>query len=98
MAAYVVSGPLVIAKKESGGDLHLYEGAVVPSYMDAEWVKRHLALGLIAKGDPSAAVEDDGRPKANGSLEAWQDYAKANGKTDADLDGLGRDDVRDLFA
>lgn len=98
MAAYRVTGPLVIAKKEDGGDLHLYEGAVVGGQSD-DWVKRHLALGLIEKTDAPEPVapEEDEKPAGNASLEAWQDYAKANGHTDTDLDGLSRDDIRALF-
>lgn len=99
MAAYQVTGPLVIAKKEDGGDLHLYEGAIVGGQSD-DWVKRHLALGLICKSDAPEPVEPegDGKPAGNASLEAWQDYAKTQGHTDDDLDGLSRDDIRALFA
>lgn len=36
-------------------------------------------------------------PAGNASLEAWQEYARSQGLSDADLEGKGRDDLRDQF-
>ena len=33
-------------------------------------------------------------PAGNASLEAWQDFARAKGFTEDDLDGKSRDDLR----
>lgn len=37
-------------------------------------------------------------PAGNASLEEWQAYAKASGATDADLEGKGRNDLRDQYS
>lgn len=42
--------------------------------------------------------EGDLAPRGNASLEAWQEYAKSKGATDEDLDGMTRDEIRDLYA
>jgi hypothetical protein len=49
MAAHVVTSPLVIAKKEDGSDLYLYEGSELPDFVKADDVKRLVALGLVDK-------------------------------------------------
>lgn len=36
-------------------------------------------------------------PAGNASLEAWQEYARSQGLTDADLEGKSRDDLRAQF-
>lgn len=50
----------------------------------------------VTPDDPATPVVEV--PGGNASLVAWQDYARANGATDADLDGLGRDEVRERYA
>lgn len=37
-------------------------------------------------------------PAGNASLEDWQRYARTQGATDVDLDGVGRDDLRARYA
>ena len=37
-------------------------------------------------------------PAGNASLEAWQEYARSRGLSDADLVGKSRDDLRGQFA
>ena len=44
---------------------------------------------------------DDGaaqKPAGNATEDAWREYALANGKSEDDLKGLGRNEIRDLFA
>lgn len=50
--------------------------------------------------DPEEAHEDASpeKPAGNASLEAWREFALASGRTEADLEGLNRDGIRDLFA
>lgn len=43
-------------------------------------------------------TEPDDKPAGNASIEAWQDYALAQGKSADDLEGLTRNQIRDLFA
>ena len=47
-----------------------------------------------ADGDKSTSVE---KPTKSGTKADWTAYALANGKTEADLDGLKRDDIAALF-
>lgn len=49
MADHIVTAALVITKKEDGSDLYLYEGAVVPSFVSADELKRLAAEGFIDK-------------------------------------------------
>lgn len=42
-------------------------------------------------------VDADEAPKANSSLKVWQDYARSQGVSDAELEGVSRDDLRARF-
>lgn len=61
-------------------------------------------LSLEVEGEPGEEHEDanpDAVPEAppgNGSREAWADYALASGKTEEEVTGLTRDEIRALFA
>lgn len=49
--------------------------------------------------EPEPAVEAGGeKPAGNASEAEWRAYALANGKSEADLADLGRNEIRDLFA
>ena len=37
------------------------------------------------------------QPAGNASLEDWQDYARSQGASDEDLDGVSRNDLRDAY-
>jgi hypothetical protein len=52
--------------------------------------------GTDDTADESEAVT--GAPAGNASTEEWRDYALGNGFSEGDLEGLGRDAIRDLFA
>ena len=39
----------------------------------------------------------DGQPAGNASRDEWEAYALTHGATADDLDGLGRDAIRDLY-
>lgn len=43
-------------------------------------------------------AEGEGVPKGNASLEEWQKYARAQGKSAEDIEGKTRDELRALFA
>ncbi|MBE0009588.1 MULTISPECIES: hypothetical protein [unclassified Arthrobacter] len=48
--------------------------------------------------ETSAPIEEtDAKPAGNASVEAWHDYALRNGHTEAELDGLKRDDIKTLI-
>ena len=52
---YVVTGALVISKRENGSDLYLYEGAELPERTDKDEIKRLVDLGLVEDANPKAA-------------------------------------------
>lgn len=41
--------------------------------------------------------EGDGEPAGNASKEEWVEYAKSKGASDEDLEGLGRNEIRDQY-
>lgn len=63
--SYVITGPLVITKKEDGSDLYLYEGSQIPDHVSDDECKRLVSLGLAEKSDgrkssgKAAAAESD---------------------------------------
>ena len=59
--------------------------------------------GAAEPGEPDGAVDDNAadeakKPAGNATEDAWREYALANGKSEDDLKGLGRNEIRDLFA
>jgi len=100
---YIASKPLVITKREDGSDLYLYHGSPVPGHVKGEELQRLLDGEFIAEDDATEAPADvppamEEKPAGNASLKAWQSYAKSQGTSEEDLDGLSRDDVRSLFS
>lgn len=57
--AHIVTGPLVITKKEDGSDLYLYENSVLPDFISNDEVKRLTELGLIDKVTATEAKKSD---------------------------------------
>lgn len=53
--------------------------------------------GLITSEARNPGSTDATKPKKSASTDDWTAYALANGKTEADLDGLKRDDIAALF-
>ena len=54
----------------------------------------------VAKANKSAAEGDGGQltePAPNAQKKTWVAYAKAQGASDDDLKGLGRDEIRDRY-
>lgn len=49
--SYVVTGPLVITKKEDGSDLYVYKDGVLPDYVTEDEAKRLVSLDLVEKVD-----------------------------------------------
>jgi len=55
----------------------------------------HVANGVVPQSAVAKAQLDE--PAGNATLEAWQAYARSKGATDADLDGVSRDDLRTTY-
>jgi hypothetical protein len=74
-------------------------GATVDVHPDD--VERFDRLNVVAaptpEPEPLVASADVTEPAGNASLAAWQDYARTQGATDADLDGKTRDELRDKY-
>lgn len=60
---------------------------------DVEKASAPVPADETAPVDPAAPVA----PAGNASKEDWHAYALANGKTSADLEGLGQREIRALF-
>lgn len=88
----IVKAPLVIAKAPNGSDVYVYQGSPLPEDLAKGEVER-----LADYLEPDAAPEGDGTPAGNASLEEWQEFARTQGATDADLDGKSRNDLRDQY-
>ena len=56
------------------------------------WSKKGGSSARTAPAPPA-----DEKPAGNASLEDWQAYATSKGMTEEELDGLTRDDLRDLY-
>jgi hypothetical protein len=111
MAGYTVTAPLVTARTENGRIVYLYFGDVVPSGLAQDSVDHLRDLGFIKGGSepaatilPAPAVDEVAAPVAqlekpagNAGLDEWTVYARSQGATDDDLEGLSRNDVRDLY-
>lgn len=73
----------------------VFSAGDTPDEEFAEQITNPNAWNDKAEEGGSAEVE---RPSGNAALEEWQTYAKSQGASDADLDGLSRNEVRDLYA
>ena len=47
--------------------------------------------------DPEPQGDESGQPAGNASLQTWRDWAQSKGATDADLEGLSRNEIRDQY-
>lgn len=79
--------------KDSVGD-HAFEPEDIPAEV-APNGSRDAAQASGAA--PQGSGEEVEAPAGNASLEAWQEYARSKGASDDDLDGKGRDDLRDAY-
>jgi hypothetical protein len=108
MAAQLkVIAPLVVLHGLDERHHYLYSGAVVvPEAYDRDQIKSLIEEGQLgSEGERVAALADEppheekpDAPSGNASLEAWQDYAKSQGASDDDLEGLSRNDLRDKYS
>jgi hypothetical protein len=95
-----------------GRIISLYFGDLVPEGISKESLAHLKSLGFVADDEAPVLtiIEQDGadvappvvggdvpKPAGNAGLEEWTAYARSQGATDADLDGLSRNDVRDLY-
>lgn len=93
----IVKAPLVIAKAPNGSDVYVYQGSPLPEGLAKGEVERladYLESDAAPEGDGAAGSE---QPAGNASLEEWQEFARTQGATDADLDGKSRNDLRDQY-
>lgn len=90
----------------------LYQGTLVPGSATPEEIEHNLSVGLIAplevvpegpgappdpddpSNGPAGQVEE---PARNASTDEWRAYALAAGASEADIDGLKRDELVDKY-
>lgn len=94
----IVKAPLVIAKRVDGSDVYVYAGSPLPDGLakgEAERLADYLESGDAASTDGGGSDSD--QPAGNASLEEWQEFARTQGATDADLEDKSRNDLRDQY-
>jgi hypothetical protein len=106
------SAAMGTAYTRQGRIISLYFGDIVPEHISDESLTHLKSLGFVADDDAPVLTEieqpevtaaapvvggDVPRPAGNAGLDEWALYARTQGATDADLDGLSRNDVRDLY-
>lgn len=104
-------GDFLVPTKAGEADPHGPE-VIAPEIHASEGV-RPVKGGEVHVDDPDAQdaaetehtskVQDEGAevsavPAGNASRETWEEYALANGRSAEDLEGLSRNEIRDLFA
>lgn len=87
--AYRVKAPLA-TYRVAGQLLYGYEGAVLPDGVDRAEVEHLLDAGLI---EEVGSDEQDGPPAKSASKGDWESFARSQGATDVDLEGMTKDDL-----
>ncbi len=89
---YVVTAPLIQARKGDGSFVHIYEGGLLPDDQDPAQLEQLLAAAMVVESGGT-----DGPPSGNASADEWRAYALAHGHTEEELADLRRNDIRALF-
>jgi hypothetical protein len=99
--AYVVTAPLVVAKRADGGFVHLYKGVPLPDDTDSDQLQQLLDAEMVAAAEPGEEAEEPGsqKPHGNANRDTWAEYARTQGASEdevkpQDEGGLSRDDLR----
>lgn len=82
-----LTGGTVVQNPQTLEPVFLAAGSDLP-----EW-----AEGLVGDHLLDQPAKQDGQPAGNASLEDWQEFARSEGATDADLDGMNRNALRDQY-
>lgn len=99
----VVPGPVGSFEKDADGTTVVVSDTDAQERRETEFAERVLVgdepapdvlVDMGRNAEPAAADEV---PAGNASTEAWRDYARTQGATDEDLDGKGRDELRDTY-
>jgi hypothetical protein len=90
---YQVTGPLATPYLEDGSRVYLYEGALLPDGLREGEVERLVDLGLAGEVEITDESADDGPPAKSASKGDWEAYARSQGATDDDLDGVTKDEL-----
>lgn len=107
-----VTATMVTARTKNDRIVYLYRGDEVGEDITPASIKHLKSLGFVTDDEAPALAEieqpeddtppavvggDVPKPAGNAGLDEWTLYARSQGATDADLDGLSRNDVRDLY-
>lgn len=97
---YQVTAPLVIVRADgasgpgSGPSSYIYEGGVLPEYVQGEQLKQLLDQGMVARLDSpaAAAAAASDAPAKSASRGDWEDYAVATGMSREDAEAFSNKD------
>ena len=90
---YVVTAPLIQARKGDGSFVHIYEGGNLPDDQDPHQLEQLLAGNMVAEQEG-----DSDKPAASAAKAKWKAYAVAQGMDEAEADSMTRDELADHFA
>lgn len=91
---YKVTGPLATPYLEDGSRVYLYEGAALPDGLRKGERERLVDLGLVGEAEePAEEPSEGGQPAKSASKADWVAYAVAQGATEAELEGLTKDEL-----
>lgn len=96
---YTVTKPLIVVRDELGAQHMFYEGASFSSEgLDKDHVEQLEEEGFIEEREEpelpeNAGDQGDGAPTKSASKGDWEAYARSQGATDEDLDGLTKDEL-----
>jgi hypothetical protein len=89
---YTVTVPLIQVATNDGVAVQVTKGGPVPSNVTDEALTNLIELGYVEKAESS-----DGPPAKSASKGDWEAYARTQGATDEDLDGVTKDDLIALY-
>lgn len=91
MTTYVSAVPLAMVRTVEGSYRNVYQDEPIEGEaVEPENLKRLVRKGFLVE---SAADAAEGPPAKGAKLEVWQDYARTQGATDEDLDGVTKADL-----
>lgn len=92
---YIVTVPLVqVATAPKGVAVQVMKGGPVPTNITEEALANLIDLGYVEEAAEVAEVEEpSGPPAKSASKGEWEAYARSQGATDEDLDGVTKDDL-----
>lgn len=91
---YVSAVPLTMVRTVDGGYRNVLEGdPIAGEAVDTTDLERLVRKGFLVEFETDEAVDPSGPPAKSASKGDWEAYARSQGATDEDLDGVTKDDL-----